>query len=60
MAYAESLDGINWHKPELDVVIRDGEKTNIVIERGNFGHFYEIFGVLKDSKDPDPSRLYTG
>lgn len=58
VAYAESSDGINWQKPELDVVIQDGKKTNIVIERGNFGHFYEIFGILKDNRDQDPSRRY--
>jgi hypothetical protein len=58
VAYAESSDGIDWQKPELDVVIQDGKKTNIVIERGNFGHFYEILGVLKDNIDSDSSRRY--
>ena len=58
VAYATSVDGITWKKPELDVVLRDGEKTNIVIERGHFGFFYEIFGVLKDDHEPDPARRY--
>lgn len=58
VAYAESSDGISWRKPELDVVVKDGKRTNIVIERGNFGLFYEIFGVIKDNEDPDPSRRY--
>jgi len=59
VAYATSRDGLTWEKPELDIVLRDGKKTNIVIERGGrFGHFYEIFGVLKDNRDPDSSRRY--
>ena len=37
LAYATSKDGINWDKPELDVIIREGQKTNLVIERGNMG-----------------------
>ncbi len=58
LAYATSEDGINWDKPELDVVIREGQKTNLVIERGNMGYFYENFGVIKDKNDPDPGRRY--
>jgi hypothetical protein len=58
VAYATSSDGVHWRKPELDVIVRDGEKTNLVIERGNFGHFYEFFGALKDIDEPDQNRRY--
>ncbi len=58
LAYATSKNGINWQKPELDVILRDGQRTNLVIEQGGLGHFYEIFGVLKDENDPNPERRY--
>ena len=58
LAYAISKDGINWDKPALDVVIREGQKTNLVIERGSMGYLYENFGVIKDENDPDPMRRY--
>jgi hypothetical protein len=58
VGYATSHDGVHWKKPELGIVVRDGQNTNLVIERGNFGHFYEFCGVVKDPKDPDPNRRY--
>jgi hypothetical protein len=58
VAYATSHDGIIWEKPQLDVVIHDGQKTNLVMERGNLGYFYENFGVIKDKNDPNPNRRY--
>jgi hypothetical protein len=67
MAYATSKDGLNWEKPELDVALHRGQKTNIVIQRGphvkqgikgGFGDFHEHIGVIKDNKDPDLSRRY--
>jgi len=58
VAYATSTDGLAWDKPQLDIAVINGQKTNIVMERGRFGHFHEIFGVLKDARDPDPSRRY--
>jgi hypothetical protein len=39
-------------------VIHDGQKTNLVMERGNLGYFYENFGVIKDKNDPNPNRRY--
>jgi hypothetical protein len=57
VAYATSDDGISWEKPSLGLVVRNGEDTNIVIERGKFGNYYEIFGVVKDDVDV-PSRRY--
>ncbi|MEP0844927.1 MAG: hypothetical protein HRF43_19675 [Phycisphaerae bacterium] len=65
IAYAESDDGITWSKPPLDVVLVDGRKTNVLLRKtGKFNgaegypYFYELFGVHKDVKDPDPSRRY--
>ncbi|MFC1525728.1 hypothetical protein ACFL6X_02835 [Candidatus Latescibacterota bacterium] len=58
VCYAESDDGMTWEKPELDVVKLAGKRTNVVIERGGFGHHYEIFGAVKDEADPDPARRY--
>ena len=59
MAYATSKDGFTWEKPKLDIVTKEGEKTNIVIERDSrWGYFCELFGVVKDNRDPDPARRY--
>ena len=58
VGYAVSKDGIAWTKPELDGVQWQRKKTNLVVERGKLGHFYELFGVIKDRRDPDPGRRY--
>lgn len=58
VAYATSTDGLHWEKPALDVVVRDGVKTNLVMECGSLGYFYEIFGVLKDAHETNPARRY--
>lgn len=58
VGYAVSRDGMKWNKPELDIIHHNGRKTNLLIQRGAFGHFYELFDVLKDEKDPDPNRRY--
>ena len=58
VAYATSHDGITWKKPALDVITFEGRRTNLVVQRGNFGHYYELFDVIKDLNDPDPARKY--
>lgn len=58
VCYAESEDGTTWTKPALDAVELQDGRSNVVIERGAFGDYYELFGVLKDEADPDPSRRY--
>ncbi|NLY03087.1 MAG: hypothetical protein GXY83_44115 [Rhodopirellula sp.] len=65
VAYAESPDGLAWAKPRLDAVRIDGRKTNLVIhgkaskgEPGWLPYFYEVFGVHRDDRDPDPTRRY--
>ena len=65
VCYAESDDGITWTKPRFDVIRRDGRPTNIVVDRNAepgtpnaLPRFYEVFGVFKDEKEPDPARRY--
>ena len=62
--YFTSPDGIHWERPELDVVVLDGIRTNIVALDMKSDHpaawpaLHECFGVVKDVTDPDPSRRY--
>jgi len=65
VGYAESDDGVRWTKPRLGIVEVEGEDTNLVIRRGAaqgepgfLPDFYEVFGVHRDDRDPDPSRRY--
>jgi len=65
VGYAESADGVTWTKPRLGIVDLRGEDTNLVIHRGAaegepgaIRYFYELFGVFRDQRDPDPSRRY--
>ena len=53
--YAESEDGIRWHKPELGLYEFEGSKANnIIIPYGN------LWGVFLDEKADDPDRRYMG
>jgi hypothetical protein len=64
VGYAESDDGIRWTKPRLGIVEIDGQDTNLVVRRGAEGepgsvpYFYEIFGVHRDDREPDPTLRY--
>jgi hypothetical protein len=65
VGYAESADGIAWTKPRLGIVKIDGQDTNLVIRhKGEQGdpsvlpYYYEMFGVLRDDREPDPTRRY--
>lgn len=65
VACAESDDGIAWRKPALGISQHEGRATNLVIDKeaaegapGHIPEFYELFGVFKDSRDPDPNRRY--
>jgi hypothetical protein len=56
LAYAESYDGgSTWIKPELDIYLYKGQKSNIIFP----GRYY-VSGpsVIRDEHDPDPSRRY--
>jgi hypothetical protein len=65
VSYAESDDGINWIKPSLDLVTVNGARTNILFRSKDEYHgpaalpyYHELFGVYKDTREPDPSRRY--
>ena len=51
--YAESVDGYEWHKPDLRIVCYQDSYDNNIIAVNTHGA-----GVLLDMEDPDPSRRY--
>ena len=59
VCYAESEDGIDWHKPRLKLFrYGDIQETNIVlIANGGYSDRYGA-AVLVDPLDPDSSRRY--
>ena len=53
IGYATSNDGIFWERSNLGLVEFEGSKdNNIVLSDAAFGN------VIRDERDPDPSRLY--
>ena len=65
VSYAESDDGITWTKPRLDLMVIDGQKTNVLFRKKSetsgsdeLPYFQELFGVTKDPREADPSRRY--
>ncbi len=63
MCYAESMDGIHWVKPELDVIDYKGQKTNIVMSNLDIGErFGENYTVLYTpwDKGGEYKMLYVG
>ena len=53
VCYATSRDGIHWERPNLGLVeYQDSSDNNIVLLDASFGN------VIKDTRDPDPDRLY--
>lgn len=54
--YAESRDGITWVKPELDLFLRDGRKTNIVLHQERETALLEE--VLFDGAARDPAHRF--
>ena len=57
LGYAESHDGVRWHKPVLNQVdVPDPANNLIDVGRSNC----EGFAVLYDQRDPDPQRRYEG
>ena len=58
LAYAISEDGVNWEKPEMDIVLKDGVKTNLVIPSLTMGYMYQPYCVVKDDREPNPDRRY--
>ena len=62
MCYAESVDGMQWTKPELGLVDFNGNKRNNIclIEGDPFSltRVDDFLSVLFDPQDPDPDRRY--
>lgn len=56
-AYAESVDGVNWVKPDLGLVEFRGSKRNNLVDVGGAWGFVNL-KVIKDEADPDASRRY--
>lgn len=56
-AYAESVDGVTWVKPELGLVEFRGSKGNNLVDVGGAWGFVNL-KVIKDEADPDASRRY--
>lgn len=64
LCYFTSDDGIEWERPEFDVVRIGGCDTNVVAFGGEgdapaaFEDLYEFFGVSIDETEPDPDRRF--
>lgn len=57
LLYATSVDGIHWEKPPLGIIDFEGSAANNLVMR-RATHGLHAGGVLKDTRDPDPSRRY--
>ena len=55
--YAESEDGIEWRKPELDYLDVAGRKTNICLGGGRHGEVY-VACFFRDELEQDPARRF--
>lgn len=51
--YAESKDGINWYKPELNLYEFDGSTKNNIIWRGSGIHNFAPFKDTNPNTEPD-------
>ena len=56
VGYAESADGISWHKPDLGQLQWRGSRANNMLALGRQNP--EGISVLVDDHDPDPARRY--
>lgn len=54
--YAESEDGIDWKKPELDFFRIDGHKTNLVLHKEKGTALLQ--DIILDTATADPERRY--
>lgn len=57
-AYAESVDGIAWIKPDLGLVEFNGNKHNNLLNMDGQAWGFVNLKVIKDESDPDPARRY--
>ena len=62
MCYAESDDGVRWHKPDLGLVELNGSRKNniclIESDPPSLGRVNDFLTVLHEPNDPDPNRRY--
>ena len=56
VCYAESDDGLHWHKPRLGQVEWRGSRDNNIIRLATL--YNEGVHVIKDEEDPNPARRY--
>jgi len=56
MCYATSRDGLVWDKPSLGIHAFGGSTANNIVVVGDV--YWALTNVLKDLRDPDPSRRY--
>jgi hypothetical protein len=49
--YATSRDGLHWTKPELDIELFQGRRTNLILPKGGGA-------VIVDEIEPDPAKRY--
>jgi len=60
--YAESADGLNWRKPELDLYRMDGRKTNIILgdeEHGETGSGGVVIDPYPPTREERFRMMYT-
>ena len=55
--YAESDDGVHWHRPALNLMLQDTFPDNNIIWYWP-GYFNDSLSVIEDIIDPDPKRRY--
>jgi hypothetical protein len=53
IAYAESDDGIQWRRPELDLIRFQGQKSHLIFDKSPHG-----VAVFYDEADPKPEQRY--
>lgn len=58
LAYAVSEDGVNWEKPELGIVMKEGLRTNLLIPAQFFSYMYQPYFVIKDVNEAILERRY--
>ena len=57
VCYATSRDGIEWHKPHLDLVEFNGSKDNNIVDLAAPG-LWSTAAVLHEPDDPNPQRRF--
>ena len=53
LTYAESEDGVRWTRPEFDIALRDGKKTNILLDLDSGGLCQHPSIILHPDAPPD-------